>query len=134
MHTLQHKLTEVRRKQFTEGTERLIENDHVKRAAYRAGGDAHAGQFLHAVPKTEGLTMQPAHFRQAVRNRLFIPHPGEAEVAGKPCPCPGAYNVDGLGLHMQKCKLEARLTIDMHNDVKKEIAALARFCGSTVRA
>ncbi len=58
--------------------------------------------------------MQPAHFRQAVRNRLFIPHPGEAEVAGKPCTCPGAYNVDGLGLHMQKCKLEARLTIDMH--------------------
>jgi hypothetical protein len=56
-----------------------------------------------------------------------------AEVRGKQCNCPGAYLVDGLGLHMQKCKLEARLTIDTHTDVKREIAAFARFCGSTVR-
>ena len=77
--------------------------------------------------------MTPAHFRQAVRNRLFIPHPGEVDITGKRCTCQGAYVVDGLGLHMQKCRLEARLTIDTHNDVKREIAALARFCGSTVR-
>jgi hypothetical protein len=76
MHTLQQKLTEVRRKKFTAETERLIENDHVKRAAYRAGGDAHAGQFFARGPEDRGSHDAASSLSAGHSQSSFHPPPG----------------------------------------------------------
>ena len=51
--------------------------------------------------------MFPSEFWTAFRNRLLIPHPQLLFACGQ--------DVDALGVHTQKCRLDGNLTNSTHN-------------------
>ena len=85
--------------------------------------------LLDAVPKTKALTMSPSEFRTAFRNRLLIPHPQLS--AHTTCAC--GQDVDVLGVHTQKCRLDGNLTNSTHNRLVACLAEMIRSCGQSVR-
>jgi len=42
-------------------------------------------------------------------------------------------DVDTLGVHMQKCKLDGNLTNSTHNRLVACVAEMARSCGQSIR-
>ena len=73
--------------------------------------------------------MSPSEFRTAFRNRLLIPHP--QLLAHTTCAC--AQDVDVLGVHTQKCRLDGNLTNSTNNRLVACIAEIIRSCGQSVR-
>ena len=59
----------------------------------------------------------------------MIPHP--QLLAHETCACD--KDVDILGVHMQKCKLDGNLTNSTHNRLVACVAEMARSCGQSVR-
>ena len=77
-------------------------------------------------PEDQALTMSAANFRTAFRNQLLVPHP--ALFAHDTCSSCGKA-VDLLGVNMQKCKKEGKLTNQTYNNVLACVAEMARSCG-----
>ncbi len=73
--------------------------------------------------------MSPSEFRTAFRNRLLIPHP--QLLAHTSCAC--GQDVDVLGIHTQKCRLDGNLTNSTHNRLVACLAEMIRSCGQSVR-
>ena len=73
--------------------------------------------------------MSPSEFRTAFRNRLLIPHP--KLLAHTTCAC--GLEVDVLGIHAQKCRLDGNLTNSTHNRLVACLAEMIRSCGQSVR-
>ena len=73
--------------------------------------------------------MSPSEFRTAFRNRLLIPHP--QLLAHTTCAC--GQDVDVLGVHSQKCRLDGNLTNSTHNRLVACLAEMIRSCGQSVR-
>ena len=73
--------------------------------------------------------MSPSEFRTAFRNRLLIPHP--QLLAHATCAC--GQDVDVLGVHTQKCRLDGHLTNSTHNRLVACLAEMIRSCGQSVR-
>jgi len=73
--------------------------------------------------------MSPTEFRTAFRNKLLIPHP--QLLAHATCSC--GQDVDILGIHTQKCRLDGNLTKSTHNRLVACLAEMIRSCGQSVR-
>ena len=73
--------------------------------------------------------MLASAFRTACRKCLLIPHP--QLLAHETCTC--GKDVDTLGVHVQKCKLDGNLTNNTHNRLVACVAEMARSCGQSVR-
>jgi len=86
--------------------EDLLRPNSVHNTIYQSGKSPEARAWLDAIPKTEALTMSPSEYRTAFRNRLLIPHP--QLLAHTTCAC--GQDVDVLGVHTQKCRLDDNLT------------------------
>jgi len=113
----------------TEGVEAMLRSNNVHNTIYQSGKSPEARAWLDAIPKTEALTMSPTEFRTAFRNRLLIPHP--QLLAHTTCPC--GQDVDVLGVHTQKCRLDGNLTNSTHNRLVACLAEMIRSCGQSVR-
>jgi hypothetical protein len=102
--------------------EALLRPNSVHNTIYQSRKSPEARAWLDADPKTEALTMSPSEFRTAFRNRLLIPHP--QLLARTTCAC--GQDVDVLGVHTQKCRLDGNLTNSTHNRL---VAEMIRSCG-----
>ena len=109
--------------------EDLLRPNNLHNTIYQSGKSPEARAWLDAVPKTEALTMSPSEFRTAFRNRLLIPHP--QLLAHATCAC--GQDVDILGVHTQKCRLDGHLTNSTHNRLVACMAEMIRSCGQSVR-
>ena len=109
--------------------EALLRPNSVHNTIYQSGKSPEARAWLDAVPKTEALTMSPSEFRTAFRNRLLIPHP--QLLAHTTCAC--GQDVDVLGVHTQKCRLDGNLTNSTNNRLVACLAEMIRSCGQSVR-
>ena len=74
--------------------------------------------------------MFPTEFRTAFRNKLLIPHP--QLLAHATCSC--GQDVDVLGIHTQKCRLDGNLTNSTHNRLVACLVEIIHSCGQSVRA
>ena len=113
----------------TAAVEALLRPNSVHNTIYQSGKSPEARAWLDAIPKTEALTMSPSEFRTAFRNRLLIPHP--QLLAHATCAC--GQDVDVLGAHTQKCRLDGHLTNSTHNRLVACLAEMIRSCGQSVR-
>ena len=113
----------------TGGVEALLRSNNVHNTIYQSGKSPEARAWLDAVPKTEALTMSPTEFRTAFWNKLLIPHP--QLLAHTTCSC--GQDVDVLGIHTQKCRLDSNLTNSTHNRLVACLAEMIRSCGQSVR-
>ena len=73
--------------------------------------------------------MFPSEFRTTLRNRLLIPHP--PLLAHTTCACD--QDVDALGVHTQKWRLDGNLTNSTHNRLVACLAEMIRSCAHSVR-
>jgi hypothetical protein len=105
-----------------EALEQQLLPHNVYTTIYQSGKSKEAGARLGAIPKTEALTMPAQEFRTVFRNRLLIPH--LQLVIHKTCAC--GKDVDLLGVHMQKCRLDGNLT-------NITLAEMARSCGLSAK-
>ena len=110
--------------------EALLRPNSVYNTIYQSGKSPEARAWLDAIPKTEALTMSPSEFRTAFRNRLLFSHP--QLLAHATCAC-GQDDVDILGVHTQKCRLDGYLTNSTHNRLVACLAEKIRSCGQSVR-
>ena len=129
LRKLQGVFLRPRKELRTEAVETQLKTNNVYDTIYQSGKSKEAGAWLGAIPKTEALTMLASEFRTAFRNRLLIPHP--QLLAHETCTC--GKDVDTLGVHMQKCKLDGNLTNNTHNRLVACVAEMARSCGQSVR-
>jgi hypothetical protein len=113
----------------TAAVEALLRPNSVYNTIYQSGKSPEARAWLDAIPKTEALTMSPSEFCTAFRNRLLIPHP--QLLAHATCAC--GQDVDVLGVHTEKCKLDVHLTNSTHNRLVACLAEMIRSCGQSVR-
>ena len=113
----------------TAAVEALLRPNSVFNTIYQSGKSPKARAWLDAIPKTKALTMSPSEFRTAFRNRLLIPHP--QLLAHATCAC--GQDVDVLGVHTQKCRLDGHLTNSTHNRLVACLAEMIRSCGQSVR-
>ena len=102
--------------------EALIRPNNVHNTIYQRGKSPEARARLYAVPKAEALTLSPSEFRTAFWNRLLIPHP--QLLAHTTCAC--GQDVDVLGIHTQKCRLDGNLTNSTHNRLVACLAEIIR--------
>ena len=109
--------------------EALLRINNVHNTIYHSGKSTEARARLNAVPKTEALTMSSTEFRTAFRNRLLIPYP--QLLAHATCAC--GQDVDILGVHTQKCRLDGNLTNSTHNRLVACLVEMIRSCGQSVR-
>ena len=109
--------------------EALLRINNVHNTIYQSGKSTEARASLNAVPKSEALTMSSTEFRTAFRNRLLIPHP--QLLAHATCAC--GQDVDILGVHTQKCRLDGNLTNSTHNRLVACLVEMIRSCGQSVR-
>eukprot|EP01036_Dinobryon_divergens_P061859 gene61859-biopygen30604 len=129
LRKLQGLFLRPRKELRTEAVETQLNSNNVLNTIYLSGKSKEAGAWLGAIPKTEALTILASEFQTAFRNRLLIPHP--QLIAHETCGC--GKEVDTLGVHVQKCKLDGHLTNNTHNRLVACVAEMARSCGQTVR-
>ena len=129
LRKLQSLLLVSRKKIRTADVEARIQSNNIHETIYQSGKSEDARAWLHAIPKTEALTLHPAEFRTALRSRLLINHP--QLLAHSDCTC--GKSVDPLGIHMQKCPLDRNLTNNTHNRLVECLAEMMRSCGRSVR-
>jgi hypothetical protein len=129
LRKLQGLFLRPRKESRTAAVETQLQSHNVLNTIYQSGKSKEAGAWLGAIPKTEALTMLASEFHTAFRNRLLIPHP--QLIAHETCGC--GKEVDTLGVHMQKCKLDGNLTNNTHNRLVACMAEMARSCGQSVR-
>ena len=73
---LQNKLMKpIKKSKLVEFETHLENTDPVGWTIYSSGRDPLGSAWLHAIPKSEALIMQPELFRSAYRTRLLIEHP-----------------------------------------------------------
>ena len=129
LRKLQGRFLRPRKELRTAAVEAQLLANNVLNTIYQSGKSKEAGAWLGAIPKTEALTMSASEFRTAFRNRLLIPHP--QLLAHETCAC--GKDVDPLGVHMQKCRLDGHLTNSTHNRLVACLAEMIRGCGQSVR-
>ena len=129
LRKLQGVFLRPRKASRTATLEKQLQLHNVYNTIYQSGKSKEAGAWLGAIPKTEALTMPAQEFRTAFRNRLLIPHP--QLFAHETCAC--GQEVDLLGVHLQKCRLDGNLTSATHDRMLACLAEMARSCGLAAR-
>jgi hypothetical protein len=126
---LQDKLAEpLRKANLTSFEENLAINDPISWTIYSSGRDPLGSAWLHAIPKTEALIMQPEIFRTAARSRLLVDHPYIG--CGTICKCGRTLPIDRKGIHLIKCKSKNNLTISTHDNITMETMNFFQATGS----
>ena len=108
----------------------LCQSDPSGYALFVSGQSPQAGAWIEAVPSSPTFIMTPELFACSLRNRLGVAHPSIAPVTT--CQC-GRQCIDNRGIHLQKCKRRADLTIQTHDAVVLEVIACARYSGLDVK-
>ena len=103
-------------------------NNPVGWTIYSSGRDPLGSAWLHAIPKSEALSMQPEIFRTALRSRLLVDHPYIGD--GTVCNCGRNAPIDRKGIHLMKCKSKNNLTISTHDTMTIETMNFFQATGS----
>jgi hypothetical protein len=129
LRKLQGLFLRPRKESRTAAVENQLKANNVHNTIYQSDKSKEAGAWLGPIPKTEALTMLASEFQTAFWNRLLIPQ--LQLIAHETYGC--GKEVDTLGVHMQKCKLDGNLTNNTHNRLVACVAKMARSCDQSVR-